>query len=55
MSKRAGQTASKAGPPDASKKRDSAATPTTTCGYALRSGMSTWTCALKHAGPYRFV
>jgi hypothetical protein len=55
MSNRAGQTASKAGPPDASKKTDCAATPNTTCGYALRSGMSTWTCALKHAGAFRFV
>jgi len=39
-----GQTATKTAPPDASKKTDSSALPHTTEGYALRSGMSTWSC-----------
>jgi len=44
--KRTGQTATKAAPPDASKKTDSSTLPHATEGYALRSGMSTRSCLL---------
>ena len=48
--KKAEQTATKAAPPDASKKTDSFALPHITGGYALRSGMSIWSCAPQHSG-----
>lgn len=52
--KRTGQRATKAAPPDASKKTDSSALPHTTRDYALRPGMSTRTCVTNYAGSYPF-